>query len=93
MAEVYPRPLPEWVNLRHSPGTPATSEAGGEADENDAKADMPAAMSAVEGRADIVCQELSGPFLARRWYIAAAVSDDIRMSAAPSRMIVKSGSP
>ena len=27
------------------------------------------------------------------WYIAAAVPDDIRMSAAPSRMIVKSGSP
>ena len=28
-----------------------------------------------------------------RWYIAAAVPPDIRMSAAPSRMIVKSGSP
>ena len=28
-----------------------------------------------------------------RWYIAAAVPDDIKMSAAPSRMIVKSGSP
>ncbi len=34
----------------------------GKADTNDAKADMPAAMSAVEGRADVVCQELSGPF-------------------------------
>ncbi len=36
-----------------------------EADENDAKADMPAAMSAIGGRADVACQELSGPFLAR----------------------------
>ncbi len=36
-----------------------------EADENDAKADMPAAMSAVEGRADVVCQGLSGPFIAK----------------------------
>ena len=37
-----------------------------EADVNDAKADIGTWMSAVEGRADVVCQELSGPLLARR---------------------------
>ncbi len=59
------------VNNGLSRPTAATSAFRGKADANDAKADMPAAMSAVEGKADIVCQGLSGPFLARcrhsRW--------------------------
>ena len=38
---------------------------GGKADENDAKADLPVWMSAVGGRADLDCQELSGPLIAR----------------------------
>ena len=45
-------------------GVPATSEVGGKADEIGTITDMPAAMSAVEGRADIVCQGLSGPLVA-----------------------------
>jgi len=52
------------VNFGLSQPTAVTSAFGGTADANDAKADMPAAMSAVEGRADVACQELSGPFLA-----------------------------
>ncbi len=36
-----------------------------EADENYAKADMPVGMSAFRRRADVVCQGLSGPFLAK----------------------------
>ena len=36
-----------------------------EADENYAKADLPVGMSAVGGRADVACQELSGPFIAK----------------------------
>jgi hypothetical protein len=30
---------------------------------------MPAAMSAVEGKADFACQELSGPFLAKKRHL------------------------
>ncbi len=41
---------------------------------------------------DPQCADLR-PVLAVRWYIAAAVPDDNRMNAAPSRMMVKSGSP
>lgn len=54
------------VNYGLSQPTAATSAFRGKADANDAKADMPAAMSAVEGRADVVCQGLSGPFLATK---------------------------
>ncbi len=41
----------------------------GIADAIGTKADMPATMSAVEGRADFACQGLSGPFIAmkRHW--------------------------
>jgi len=43
---------------------------------------------------DAVKEGLRSPaMMDKRWYIAAAVPDDIRMSAAPSRMMVKSGSP
>ncbi len=45
---------------------------------------LPSRWSAPEGTAD------ENP---KRWCIAAAVPDDIRMSAAPSHMILKSGSP
>ncbi len=51
---------------RHFERCARTSAYPPEADENDAKVDMPAAMSAVEGTADVACQELSGPFLAKR---------------------------
>jgi hypothetical protein len=40
----------KWVNFGLSRPTAATSAFRGKADANDAKADMPAAMSAVEGR-------------------------------------------
>jgi hypothetical protein len=40
-----------------------------------------------------VAQPPASETLHRRWYIAAAVPHDHRMSTAPSRMIVKSGSP
>ena len=36
-----------------------------EADENRTKADVPVGMSAVGGKADVACQGLSGPFIAR----------------------------
>ena len=45
--------------------TDARSALGGEADEIGAKADLPAGMSAVGGGADVACQGLSGPFIAR----------------------------
>ncbi len=57
---------PLWVNFGLSRPTAATSAPEGEADEIRAKADVPVGMSAVGGGADIVCQGLSGPFLARR---------------------------
>jgi hypothetical protein len=60
-----PLECPSWVNNGLSRPTAATSAFRGKADENDAKADMPAAMSAVGGKADLACQDLSGPFIAR----------------------------
>ncbi len=44
------RQCPSWVNFGLSRPTAATSAFRGKADANDAKADMPAAMSAVEGK-------------------------------------------
>ena len=41
-----------------------------EADENDAKADVAVGMSPVGGGADVVCQGLSGPFLAKTGHAA-----------------------
>ena len=55
---------PLWVNLRHPATLPKSSASGCQADENDAKADVPAQMSAVGGGAGVACQGLSGPFLA-----------------------------
>ncbi len=59
-----PLECPSWVNLRHSPGVPPTSGAGGRADEIDTITDIGQRMSAVGGIADVVCQGLSGPFIA-----------------------------
>ncbi len=56
----------KWVNFGLSRPTAATSAFRGKADANDAKADMPVGMSAFGGKADVFCQELSGPFLAKR---------------------------
>jgi hypothetical protein len=66
--------MPAWPEIQQGPLWVTSSDSrvlppprplsGCEADANDAKADMPAAMSAVEGRADVACQELSGPLIA-----------------------------
>ncbi len=56
---------PSWVNNGLYRQPCHTSAYPPEADENDAKAEVAAAMSAVEGKADVVCQELSGPFVAK----------------------------
>jgi len=50
--------------LETFPALSRMSAAGGRADEISTKADMPVGMSAVGGIADLVCQELSGPFIA-----------------------------
>jgi hypothetical protein len=53
-----------WVNNGLYRQPCHTSAYPPEADENDAKADVPPEMSAIGGRADVACQELSRPFLA-----------------------------
>ncbi len=63
---------------RHPDYEVRASAIGGKADANDAKADMPAAMSAVEGRADVVCQELSGPFLANNGHSLVSKSGPLK---------------
>ncbi len=56
------------MRVRNGPSaTPSgRSAVGGEADVIDRKADIDFRMSAFEGRADVACQGLSGPFLAKR---------------------------
>ncbi len=62
----------KWINFGLSRCTSRRSAAGGYTDENDAKADVSAEMSAGGGGADVVCQELSGPFIARRRHSPAS---------------------
>ncbi len=50
--------------LETFPALSRMSAAGGKADEIRAKAEVAVGMSAVGGRADLACQELSGPFIA-----------------------------
>ncbi len=67
-ANLRPRPVrrcPDWVNNGLYRQPCHTSAYPPEADENDAKAEVAVGMSAVGGRADLACQELSGPFLAK----------------------------
>jgi len=66
------------VNNGLSRPTAATSAFRGKADANDAKADVPAEMSAVEGRADVACQELSGPFLANNGHSLVSKSGPLK---------------
>jgi hypothetical protein len=54
-----------WGRIRRTGAPPARSAPGGLADVIGAKAEVPVGMSAVGGRADVACQELSGPFLAK----------------------------
>jgi hypothetical protein len=70
MADAIRRICPFRVNFGLSRPTAATSAPEGEADEIRAKADVPVGMSAVGGGADVACQGLSGPFLARRRHVA-----------------------
>ena len=58
-----PRPLRVNNGLYRQPCH--TSAYPPEADVNDAKAEVAVGMSAVGGRADVVCQELSGPLIAK----------------------------
>ncbi len=53
------------VNCEHDERPPEMSGVGGVADVIDRKADIDFRMSAFGGRADVVCQELSGPFIAK----------------------------
>jgi hypothetical protein len=61
-----PLECPLWVNFGLSRPTAATSAFRGKADEIGTITDIGQRMSAVGGRADVVCQELSGPFIVRR---------------------------
>ena len=54
-----------WVRNGPSATPSGRSAVGGEADIIDRKADIDFRMSAFGGRADVVCQELSGPLLAK----------------------------
>ena len=57
------------VNYGLSRPTAATSAFRGKADEIGTITDIGQRMSAVEGRADVVCQGLSGPFIARSGHL------------------------
>ncbi len=61
-----PLECPSWVNNGLSQPTAATSAFRGKADEISTITDIGQRMSAVGGRADVFCQGLSGPFIAKR---------------------------